>query len=60
LARGAPSGEGFAAAHAAVVDWCDANGHDRTGVRWEVYGRWRGDPDSFETAGLPAARLVTR
>ena len=50
VARGAPSPEGIAAAHAAVVDWCDANGHARTGVRWEVYDHWRDDPDAFETA----------
>jgi hypothetical protein len=50
VARGAPSREGIAAAHAAVVGWCDANGHARTDVRWEVYDHWRDDPDSFETA----------
>ena len=50
VARGAPSPEGIAAAHGAVVNWCDANGHARTGVRWEVYDHWRDDPDSFETA----------
>jgi effector-binding domain-containing protein len=50
VARGAPSRGGIAAAHAAVVGWCDANGHARTGVRWEVYDHWRDDPDSFETA----------
>ena len=51
VARGAPSPEGIAAAHAAVIEWCDTNGHARTGVRWEVYGHWRDDdPDSFETA----------
>ena len=50
VARGAPSPEGIAAAHAAVIDWCDANGRARTGVRWEVYDHWRDDPDSFETA----------
>ncbi|MGZ6675520.1 MAG: AraC family transcriptional regulator [Solirubrobacteraceae bacterium] len=49
VARGAPSPEGIAAAHGAVVNWCDANGHARTGVRWEVYDHWRDDPDSFET-----------
>jgi effector-binding domain-containing protein len=26
------------AAHDAVVGWCVANGHQRSGVRWEVYG----------------------
>ena len=50
VARGAPSPGGIAAAHAAVVEWCDANGHSRTGVRWEVYDHRRDDPDSFETA----------
>lgn len=50
VARGAPSPEGIAAAHAAVVEWCDANGHSRTGLRWEVYDHWRDDRDSFETA----------
>jgi hypothetical protein len=50
VAPGAPSREGIAAAHAAVVDWCEANGHARTGVRREVYDHWRDDPTSFETA----------
>jgi effector-binding domain-containing protein len=58
VARGAPSREGIAAAHAAVVGWGDANGHARTGVRWEVYDHWRDDPDSFETAVY--WQLVTR
>jgi effector-binding domain-containing protein len=25
-------------AHQAVIDWCEAQGLARTGVRWEVYG----------------------
>jgi effector-binding domain-containing protein len=50
VARGAPSREGLAAAHAAVVEWSRANGHELTGSRWEVYDHWRDDPDSFETA----------
>jgi effector-binding domain-containing protein len=50
VARGAPSREGIAAAHAAVVAWARADGHELTGARWEVYDRWRDDPDSFETA----------
>jgi effector-binding domain-containing protein len=50
VARGAPSPEGIAAAHAAVVEWSRANGHELTGTRWEVYDHWRDDPDSFETA----------
>ena len=50
VARGAPSPEGIAAAHAAVVEWSRANSHELTGTRWEVYDHWRDDPDSFETA----------
>jgi effector-binding domain-containing protein len=50
VAVGAPSREGLAAAHAAVVQWSRANGHELTGTRWEVYDHWRDDPDRFETA----------
>jgi effector-binding domain-containing protein len=52
VARGAPSPEGIDAAHRAVVEWCEANGHARTGVRWEVYDHWRDDQDpaAYETA----------
>jgi effector-binding domain-containing protein len=50
VARGAPSREGLAAAHAAVVEWSRTNDHELTGTRWEVYDHWRDDPDSFETA----------
>jgi effector-binding domain-containing protein len=48
---GAPSAEGLADGHAAVREWCAANGHELTGVRWEVYGHWREDQDParFET-----------
>jgi hypothetical protein len=37
VARGAPSRQGLEAAHAAVVAWSRANGHELTGTRWEVY-----------------------
>jgi effector-binding domain-containing protein len=50
VARGAPSREGIAAAHAGVVEWSRGNGHELTGTRWEVYDHWRDDPDRFETA----------
>ena len=52
VARGAPSPEGIHAAHSAVIEWCEANGHTRTGLRWEVYDHWREDQDpaAFETA----------
>jgi hypothetical protein len=49
VSRGAPSPKGLQAAHAAVRDWCAANGREPTGVRWEVYDHWRDDPDTFET-----------
>lgn len=31
------------AAHAAVIEWCRANGHGLAGSRWEVYGHWVDD-----------------
>jgi effector-binding domain-containing protein len=51
VARGAPSAAGLASVHAAVRDWCAANGHELTGVRWEIYGHWLEDQDPalFET-----------
>jgi effector-binding domain-containing protein len=51
ISRGAPSAEGLAAAHDAVVAWCRANGHELAGPRWEVYDHWRDDrdPAEFET-----------
>ena len=49
VARGAPSRESLQAAHAAVVEWSKANGHELTGTRWEVYDHWRDDPERFET-----------
>jgi effector-binding domain-containing protein len=51
VARGGPSRVGLARAHAAVRDWCSANGHELTGVRWEIYGHWLEDQDPalFET-----------
>jgi effector-binding domain-containing protein len=51
VARGAPSAAGLASAHAAVRDWCAENGHELTGVRWEIYGHWLEDQDPalFET-----------
>ena len=35
---------GLAAAHKAVIDWCDAQGRQRVGTRWEVYGPHNDDP----------------
>jgi effector-binding domain-containing protein len=50
VAQGPPTPEGLAAAHDALVRWCEANGERRTGVRWEVYGHWDDDcPQDFET-----------
>jgi effector-binding domain-containing protein len=44
VARG-EIGPALAGAHAAVHEWCAANGHTPTGLRWEVYGHWREDQD---------------
>ena len=51
VARGAPSADGLARAHDAVHEWCAANGHELTRVRWEIYGHWADDQDPalFET-----------
>jgi effector-binding domain-containing protein len=51
IARGEPSPAGLARAHAAVRDWCAANGHTLTGIRWEIYDHWLEDRDPalFET-----------
>jgi effector-binding domain-containing protein len=51
VARGAPSAAGLAAAHAAVVAWCELHQHARSSCRWEVYGHWRDDQDpaQYET-----------
>jgi effector-binding domain-containing protein len=32
------------AAHDAVLQWCDARGHQPTGTRWEIYGPHHDDP----------------
>jgi effector-binding domain-containing protein len=32
------------AAHTAVLDWCDAQGFEPAGVRWEIYGHHNDDP----------------
>jgi effector-binding domain-containing protein len=44
------------AAHDAVIAWCAANGRERTGVSWEVYGDWREDPADLETEVCYALR----
>ncbi|AHG92355.1 transcription activator effector binding protein (plasmid) [Gemmatirosa kalamazoonensis] len=36
-------------AHAAVIEWCRAQGRELTGVRWEVYGHWSDDPAQRRT-----------
>jgi len=43
-----PYGE-LGAAHQAVVRWCEAEGRELTGERWEVYGDWEEDPALLET-----------
>ena len=36
-------------AHRAVIDWCAAQGKQRTGTRWEVYGPHNNDPSQVWT-----------
>ena len=40
---------GIRGAHQAVIDWCKANGRQRTGTRWEIYGHWTADPSQLRT-----------
>ena len=40
---------GLATAHQAVLAWCDAQGKQKTGTRWEVYGPHNDDPDKVWT-----------
>jgi effector-binding domain-containing protein len=30
-------------AHRAIIEWCDRNGLQRVGPRWEIYGHWQED-----------------
>jgi effector-binding domain-containing protein len=41
--------DGLGDTHLAVREWCAEHGHELSGVRWEVYGDWREDPDELET-----------
>lgn len=56
----APAGEAAVVAHygdysamggayAALDQWCAASGRHLTGVNWEVYGDWYGDPAKLRT-----------
>lgn len=45
--RGAYSG--LSGAHAAVLDWCRANGRALAGTSWEIYGHWTEDESKLET-----------
>ena len=35
--------------HQAVVEWSRKNGHQLTGVCWEIYGDWNEDPAQLRT-----------
>jgi len=39
----------MAAAYAALERWCTANGRQRAGLSWEVYGDWADDPQQRRT-----------
>jgi len=41
--------EELGAAHLAVRRWCESQGRELTGERWEVYGDWQEDPAELET-----------
>jgi hypothetical protein len=46
---GPPTPNGIAAAHDRVKHWCQANGHDRTGVCWEIYSHHSDDPTQMHS-----------
>ena len=35
--------------HNALVDWSRKNGHEITGICWEIYGDWNDDPAKLRT-----------
>jgi effector-binding domain-containing protein len=37
-------------AHDAIRKWCAANGHQLTGLNWEIYGHWRPEWDANPSA----------
>ena len=40
---------GLRSAHAAIAEWCEANGRRRSGPSWEVYGHWTDEPSKVRT-----------
>lgn len=36
--------EALGDAHSAIVEWCEANGHEIEGTNWEIYGHHEDDP----------------
>jgi effector-binding domain-containing protein len=40
---------GLRSAHAAITDWCTANGRRKSGRSWEVYGHWTADESRLRT-----------
>src|SRR4051812_167037 len=40
---------GIRGGHHAIIDWCKAHHHERSGVRWEIYGHWTEDASKLET-----------
>ena len=41
--------EELSGAHLAVIRWCERQGRELTGERWEVYGDWHEDPARLQT-----------
>jgi effector-binding domain-containing protein len=40
--------DGLGRAHREVLAWCTADGHQPTGVRWEIYGDWHENADELD------------
>lgn len=42
--------------YAAIENWCDVNGHRRSGVQWEIYG----DPDDRDHVDVEVCFLLVQ
>jgi effector-binding domain-containing protein len=40
---------GIPQAHAAIREWCAAQGRRAAGPTWEIYGDWTDDPNELRT-----------
>ena len=44
----------LAGTYQAIAEWCDAHGHERAGIQWEIYG----DPDDRDHVDVEVCYLL--